>query len=844
MRPAGLLHLYGVRLRARLVQELFAIFGIAVGVALVFIALVANTSLTGSVRAITRGLVGDGVVLEVVARGPEGIDARLLRAVRRIDGVVAAAASVEAPANLVGPRGQRSVLLLGADPRDAGIVGPLTRRFVVTAQADRVTQASIVALPAPLADALGVVTGQTVQIESGGRIVTVPLANRLQRSDFGSIVDSPIAIAPLRFAQRASGMPGRVSRIIVKPAPGRERAVQAALLALVADRANVWSTDHDVRTFERAAYPTTTSTTVFSAFATLVGFLLAFTGVLLTVPQRRRFVVDLRTAGHEPWVVLQLLLFDAFMLGAAGSLVGLLVGDQASRRVFGDVPGYLTFAFAIGEQRIVSWQSVAAAVAAGMAAACIAVLLPVRDLLLPRRGRRSGLDDGFGPGRWGLAGGCATLALATATMLLAPQVGVVALMMITVAALLFLPTALRGASAAFEAVTHRLRTPVPTLAALELRSRSTRARALALAATGTVAVLATVAAGGSHADLQRGLDASASAIDGNGDVWVTFPGTTNAFATTPLHASMATRATLRALPGVDHVAVYRGSFLDIDDHRTWIQAPPRSAPMPIAASEIHGGDPATANARLRAGGWTVLSREIAERLDVGVGDRVTLPTPVPTRLRVAAISTNLGWPSGAVVMSADDYAHAWGTRVPTALQLRLSPGSSPTHVAAAVRRVLPPTLPALVETRQERIARHYAASRQGLQRLTQVSVVVLIAAIVAMTGAMAGMIWQRRPTIAAFKVHGYPERELWGALLLESALLLGTGCMLGAVFGLFTQAVMTRALVAITDFPIVYVAAGTTAIGILLIVTIVAVAMIALPGWLAVRVRATPGGAT
>ena len=47
MRPSTIFYLYRVRLRARLVQELLAVVGIAVGVALLFASQVANTSLAG-----------------------------------------------------------------------------------------------------------------------------------------------------------------------------------------------------------------------------------------------------------------------------------------------------------------------------------------------------------------------------------------------------------------------------------------------------------------------------------------------------------------------------------------------------------------------------------------------------------------------------------------------------------------------------------------------------------------------------------------------------------------------------------------------------------------------------
>ena len=45
MRPRNALFLFSVRLRSRLVQELLAVVGIAVGVGLVFAALVASSIL-------------------------------------------------------------------------------------------------------------------------------------------------------------------------------------------------------------------------------------------------------------------------------------------------------------------------------------------------------------------------------------------------------------------------------------------------------------------------------------------------------------------------------------------------------------------------------------------------------------------------------------------------------------------------------------------------------------------------------------------------------------------------------------------------------------------------------
>jgi putative ABC transport system permease protein len=139
---------------------------------------------------------------------------------------------------------------------------------------------------------------------------------------------------------------------------------------------------------------------------------------------------------------------------------------------------------------------------------------------------------------------------------------------------------------------------------------------------------------------------------------------------------------------------------------------------------------------------------------------------------------------------------------------------------------------------------HQAATRQGLVRLSQITVLVLVAAILAMGAAMIGVIWQRRAAFARYKVHGITTAELWLALLLESAALLGTGALAGAGGGLLGQLLLSRALAAITGFPVIYSPAIPAAAEALALVTTLAVAIIALPGLAAARtppVAPTPG---
>lgn len=837
MRLSNLTHLYRIRLRRRLVQELLALVGIAVGVALVFAALVANTSLTGSVEQLTSSIVGD-TRYQLAGRGPDGFDASVLAEVQRLPGVRDAAPILETRATVTGRDGERAVLLVGGDPRFARLGGSLLRHFTSA----QLARQRAVALPAPLARAIGATYGDTIEVRTGARTTRTLLGAQLQEGDIGDLVDSPVVIAPLAYAQTLAGLPGRVSRIFVRPRPGADRAVEEQLRRIAGDRLNLLPARADVRVFEQAANPTNQSTALFSVFAALVGFLFALSAVLLTVPQRRRFIADLRMAGHTPAVVAQVMLFDALVLGVAGTVAGLALGDLLSRHMFGSVPGYLAFAFPVGEQRIVSWTSVALALVAGLVASCVAVLAPLRAIF-SQRPPRPALDGGGTRDGWLVAAGLGCLAGAGAVLLLTPVAAVAGMVLLTAALLLLLPALVRVTIEALERSGRVVRSAVPVLAVMELRSRRTQTRTFALAATGAIAVFAGVAIAGSRDDLRRGLDASASQIDANADVWVTFPGEPNTLATTPLVLGPAARAALEDVPGVAKVSDYRGGFLDVGDRRTWVLAPPVDARAPVPSGQMEEGDVATVTERLRRGGWVVLSQALAADAGVGVGDRFTLPAPVPLTVRVAGLSTNLGWPPGAIVMNPDDFARAWASATPSALHVQAAPGSDPATVARAVRDALGTEFPFEVETARERKQRHFAVTQQALSRLTQITVLVIGAAVLAMATAMGGVLWQRRPTLAGLKVDGFTEFELWCALLIESLVLLGAGCAAGAAFGLGGQVMLSRGLVAITGFPVFYASGVATALGILTLVLAVAIIMLALPGLLAVRVRPATGSA-
>jgi len=848
VRVQTLLYFYGRRLRTHPIQELLAGLGIAIGVALAFAVLVSNGSIVGSASQVLRTAVGRAD-LQLQARSARGFDARLLAEAQRVPGVGQAAPMLEQRAVLRGPTGRTvAVGLMSLDPRLAAISGRIAGIF--TAGGINLVQGML--LPSAAARALGVAdpAGDAfvrplapVRVSLRGVAWTVPVVAVLGRETIGPIADAQIATMPLPRLQRLSAMEGRLTRVFVTLEPGREAQARAGLAAL-ARRWNVQlaPATAEIGLLRQALRPSDQATGFFAAISALLGFLLAFNAMLLTAPERRRMVAELRIQGFKPRQLVGLLLFQALVLGIVASLAGLVAGSVLSHGVFDASPGYLAPAFTLGTSTVVGAWPIAVALGGGTLACCLAAAPPLLDL---RRGRAvdAVFHAGGAPGnaleprtrRRLFAAALALVALATAALAAWPSGALLACGLLALATVLAIPTAFGAVVRLAEALTARFDW-LNMLSVALLALRATTVRSLALAATGAVAVFGSVAIGGARSDLVHGIARYTADYVSSADLWVVNP--LDNQATNDVGGGAARSRSVAAVPGVAAVRRYQGGFLDDGGRRVWVIARSPADRVQVPPSQLVSGDLERADARLRAGGWVVASEQIARARGLAPGDVLTLPTPTGTlRLRLAATTTNLGWSPGAVLLNAADYRRAWATSAPTALEVDVRPGADRDAVRRGVERAVGGADGGLlVQTADERAARINASARQGLERLGQISALLLVAAVLAMAAAMGAAIWQRRASLAALRIQSFSPRQLWRVLLLESSVVLGAGCLTGALAGMYGQVVIDRYLRVVTGFPAASAPAGLATFEIVAVVVAASLAVVAIPGWFAARV--------
>lgn len=841
LRPYALVYLYRRRLRVHRAQELLAGVGVAIAVALVFAAMIANGSIAGSATEVVHAVVGPAN-LQLHARGSDGLDQRLLQRVQHLPGVAQAAPLLEQTATLVGPDGRTATVDIAGTDVSLAMLNGLAHTIPLAAFSP-----GGIGLSKTSAEELGVSATDSargkVLLQLRGESHRLEVAAVLGREAAGGLSQARIAVMPLGILQRLSGLRGRLSRILVRSEPGHEASVREELLRIAGGRLTVASTNADVSLLRQALRPSDQASGFFAAISALLGFLFAFNAMLLTVPERRQAIADLRLIGTKRIAILQIIVFQALCLGLAASLAGLLVGYALSLGVFHQSSGYLAEAFTLGTRTVIHTQPLLLSLLGGIVATFLASAVPLIDLRRNRALDAVYFEDGA-PGnalsrhtqiRLAVGATC-LLALTTALFELMPSLALVATGVLAAATVLLVPLAFTAVLFLAQGIVSKYQ----KLTVLQVALTSLKAatlRSLALAATGAVAIFGGIALGGARDDLLRGIDRFSHSYAADAQLWVANAGDNQ--ATLPFKPGQDAQR-IAALPGVKSVNAFQGGFLEIGDRRVWIIARPPGFNRQVLRTQMVTGNESVASRRLGEGGWIAISQQIAHEYHVGIGEPITLPTPTgDVSFKITATTTNLAWSPGVIFIGSADYRRFWNTVEPTALAVNLTPGTGPSTARLAIIRALGPNSALVVSTARTREQRIDALTSEGLSRLGEISTLLIVAAILAMAAALGSSVWQRRASLAGLRLAGVNAARLRSILLTESTLMLSAGCTTGAVAGIYGQIVIDGYLKHVTGFPVASLAASLRPLAVLALVAVAVLTIVSGLVWSASRVSPT-----
>ena len=668
-----------------------AVLGIALGVSVVVAVQLATTSAAHAFALSMNRINGDA--RQRIVGPPEGLDEAFYRHLRVDLGVRASAPVVEGFARLDG----ETLRVLGVDPiAQAGMASPGAIRGQHLQRL--LTDPDTMLLAAPTAQRLGVAPGDTVTLEIGGHRRRVQLLGLPGRGPRDAAALEGLAVVDIATAQAWFHRLGRLDYIDLRLDPGRARALARRLppgLELQPASARTREARDMTSAFR-------TNLDAMGLLAIVVGVFLIYNTMTFSVVQRRRLIGTLRALGVTRGQIFGQVVFEALILGAVGTLIGLVAGVGLAHGLVGLVTRTINDLYFVLTVRTLYIAPGVLALGAGigLGAALLAALAPAAEAAASppdSAGRRSVLERrtrGLVPGLT-LAG----LVVLAAAALLAwlpgggLGAGFAALAALLAGAALIIPGALVALVPLTAAALGRVAGPLGRMAARGITAALSRT-ALAVIAL-TIALSATVGVGvmidSFRTTVAQWLDRTLAA-----DLYVSPPQRVAArhFASLP----RGTVARVRAVAGVGAIST---------GWRVEINGP--SGPTPVFALRptargldairLAAGDREQALARFRAGQAVLVSEAWATHHDIGPGDTVTLQTERGAHaFAIAGVYYDYNTDRGVVLMHRDLYQRWWSSDRVSSIGVFLAPGADPDVVAARVRAALTDLGPVLVRS--------------------------------------------------------------------------------------------------------------------------------------------------
>ncbi len=775
----ALLHtLWWPELRQHPLRQAIAIFAVALGVALAFSVHLINASALSEFSAAVRSINGQPD-FELRAQR-DGFGEGLYTRVAQHPQVALAHPVIELETYAFDAAGQRVPLrVVGIDALATATIAPALMP-IVAADAPRLAlvDPNAVFLNSAAQQRLG--SPSTLRVQSGPSTLHIAVRGRVDA------MGPPLAVLDVAGVQAHFGWLGRLSRIDVRLAPGADRETVLREIALP-DGVRAASADEASQRISNLSRAYRVNLTVLALVALFTGAFLVFSVLALSVAQRLPHIALLGVLGLSGRERLSLVLAESALLGAAGSVIGLLLGvalaASALRWLAGDLgggyfPGVTPqLHFGWGAALIHALLGVIAAVAGGWLPARIAQRIAPAQAL-------KGLGGATRHGaRWL---GPALLVLGCALALAPPLFDLPLAAYASVACLL-----LGGIACVPLGVEALLRLVKPTQHALPMlaieRARDQRH-------TATIAVAGVVAS----LSLAVALTVMVASFRDSVTRWLDTVLPADLYARTALSSSASDNAFLSPslvdaasrLPGVARVESQRVVQVQMDPARPSVALIARTLDDPARALPLIGDlAPAAAD---KVGVY--VSEAMVSLYGARPGHALSLPLPSGRRVdvQVRGVWRDYARQHGAVTMSRVDFQRLTGDTRVNDLAFWLHAGADLGRVQDGLRRLvgdaqlLEFATPGEIRAASLRIFDRSFAVTYWLQA------VAIGIGLFGIAASFSAQVLARRKEFGLLSHLGLTRGEVLGLVAAEGAAWTAAGALLGVLLGLAVSVVLVH----------------------------------------------------
>lgn len=359
-------------------RTLFAIGGIACGIALYVAISLINQSTTGYFRE-SMGAVSGKATLYVSA-GETGFDESVVEQVESVKGVKAAVPVLETRSWLLSTN--ESVMVLGVDLFQERSVRSYKSegKAIIGDAMTFISQPDSLILTDAFAKEHGIKMNDKLELSTAHGKASFTVRGILSPTGLAKAYGGALAIMDIDAARLSFGKEGKTDRIDIVTEKGADvETVAGELRALLGPGFTVDRPEMASKQMEKMTESFQFMSRFFSSLALIVGVFLIANSISISIAERRREIGTLRALGTKRAGILTLFLSEALAIGAVGSLIGAFIGRLVAGFMVDAVTHAMSTQYAqkieASELNFTGW-TVLDAVLVGALSSVLAALLP------------------------------------------------------------------------------------------------------------------------------------------------------------------------------------------------------------------------------------------------------------------------------------------------------------------------------------------------------------------------------------------------------------------------------------------------------------------------------------
>lgn len=785
-------------------RTLITIAGIAVGVAVVVAIQLANQSALRAFRESVDAVAGRANYM-IASDLP--LNEEVLRGLQPLWQLGVRFAPVIDVEGLVEPR-QLPVRLLAVDLlSDLHFRDYRYARIVTSRDATAATSASLylqlfrddsVVLPDTFARELGVGIGDRVTLEIGGTQAALTVRGILEPRGPATAFNGAIAICDIGTAQKRFGFLGRLTRIDLLVPPESEATALQSIRKVLPPGARVERPSRRNERVEKMLRAFRVNLFALAGIALLVGVLLVYNAVLISILRRRRDVGIVKTMGVSPRQIFFAFVSEGLLFGLIGSAAGIALGKVLAVGILKSIGRTINNLYVTSAPESITLTAgvIAAGIAVGTILSFVSALQPSFEAarVPPITMIRPGLQQRVSARRERLLliVAIACFGVAAVVAFLPPVHGIAvagyaSVLFVVIAFSLLAPAIVRATSALMRPLLERAFGIVGALSAASLPAslRRTAVASAALSVATGMMIAVALMVGSFRETVRIWVDQTVSS-----DMWLR-PSKGLSNAQVALFPNTISDE-LRRIPYIEAFDRTRGQDIVYGDGLITVG----SGDFDVAATNgnlpmITPKSSARALAAARKTGGVLASESFSLKYNKGVGDTVQLPTTRGQRgFPITGIYRDYSNDRGTVVMDRAAYIDAFGDDRINTVVVFLRKGTNKDFARRDLEQRLGPKYHAFVVTNGEVKTEVMRIFDQTFMITYALLAVAVIVAVLGIINTLAALILERTRELALLRVTGMSVSQLRLMIVLESSLLGIASSVVGIVMGYILSLVL------------------------------------------------------